>query len=99
VKTPSPRASRAPFATVAQRVLFNHYRRQKLEQAYLDALAQLPSLHALSPEERALLLSTVFELDRMLDGLPPPVKRVYCASSTNCRRKTSRASSASRWPP
>ena len=71
------REPRAFLATVAQRVLFNHYRRQKLEQAYLDALAQLPPLHAPSPEERALLLATVFELDRMLDGLPPPVKRAF----------------------
>ena len=71
------REPRAFLATVAQRVLFNHYRRQKLEEAYLDVLAQLPPLHAPSPEERALLLATVFELDRMLDGLPPPVKRAF----------------------
>ena len=71
------REPRAFLATVAQRVLFNHYRRQKLEQAYLDVLAQLPPLHTPSPEERALLLATVFELDRMLDGLPPPVKRAF----------------------
>lgn len=71
------REPRAFLATVAQRVLFNHYRRQKLEQAYLDVLAQLPPLHTPSPEERALLLATVSELDRMLDGLPPPVKRAF----------------------
>ena len=71
------REPRAFLATVAQRVLFNHYRREKLEQAYLDVLAQLPPLHAPSPEVRALLLATVFELDRMLDDLPPPVKRAF----------------------
>ena len=71
------REPRAFLATVAQRVLFNHYRRQKLEAAYLDVLAQLPPRHAPSPEERALLLSTLFELDRMLDGLPPPIKRAF----------------------
>ncbi len=71
------REPRAFLATVAQRVLFNHYRRQKLEQAYFEVLAQLPPLHAPSPEERALLLATVSELDRMLDGLPPPVKRAF----------------------
>ncbi|SDH17766.1 FecR family protein [Janthinobacterium sp. YR213] len=71
------REPRAFLATVAQRVLFNHYRRQKLEEAYLDVLAQLPPRHAPSPEERSLLLATVFELDRMLDGLPPPVKRAF----------------------
>ena len=71
------REPRALLATVAQRVLFNHYRRQKLEQAYLDVLAQLPPLHTPSPEDRAMLLATVFELDCMLDGLPPPVKRAF----------------------
>lgn len=71
------REPRALLATVAQRVLFNHYRRQKLEQAYLDVLAQLPPLHTPSPEERAMLLATLSELDRMLDGLPPPVKRAF----------------------
>lgn len=71
------REPRAFLATVAQRVLFNHYRREKLEQAYLDVLAQLPPLHAPSPEVRALLLATVFELDRMLDDLPLPVKRAF----------------------
>ena len=71
------REPRALLATVAQRVLFNHYRRQTLEQAYLDLLAQLPPLHTPSPEDRAMLLATVFELDRMLDSLPPPVKRAF----------------------
>lgn len=34
------REPRAFLTTVAQRVLSNHYRRQQLERAYLDALAQ-----------------------------------------------------------
>ncbi|MBB5367964.1 RNA polymerase sigma factor (sigma-70 family) [Janthinobacterium sp. K2Li3] len=71
------REPRAFLATVAQRVLCNHYRRQKLELAYLDLLAQLPAQHAPSPEERALLLSTLFDLDHMLDGLPLPVRRAF----------------------
>jgi RNA polymerase sigma-70 factor (ECF subfamily) len=50
------REPRAFLTTVAQRVLANHYRRQQLERAYLEALA---------------------EIDRMLDGLPAPVRRAF----------------------
>ena len=71
------REPRAFLATVAQRVLFNHYRREKLERAYLEVLAQLPPLHAPSPEEQALLLATLLDLDRALDALPPAVKRAF----------------------
>jgi RNA polymerase sigma-70 factor (ECF subfamily) len=71
------REPRAFLTTVAQRVLANHYRRQQLERAYLEALAQAPQSAALSPEERALLLEALDEIDRMLDGLPAPVRRAF----------------------
>lgn len=71
------REPRAFLTTVAQRVLFNHYRRQKLERAYLEALAQAPQAFALSPEERAVLLETLDEIDRLLDGLPAMVRRAF----------------------
>jgi RNA polymerase sigma-70 factor (ECF subfamily) len=58
------REPRAFLTTVAQRVLANHYRRQQLERAYLEALAQAPQSFAISPEERALLL-------------PAPVRRAF----------------------
>ncbi|MCW0038470.1 RNA polymerase subunit sigma, partial [Acinetobacter baumannii] len=45
------REPRAFLTTVAQRVLANHYRRQQLERAYLEALAQAPQSFAISPEE------------------------------------------------
>src|SRR5450830_1726830 len=41
------REPRAYLTTVASRVLFNHYRRLSLEQAYLQALEQLPEIHAM----------------------------------------------------
>lgn len=71
------REPRAFLTTVAQRVLSNHYRRQQLERAYLDALAQAPQAVALSPEERALLLEALDEIDRLLDGLPAVVRRAF----------------------
>jgi RNA polymerase sigma factor (sigma-70 family) len=68
---------RAFLTTVAQRVLANHWRREKLERAYLDALAHAPQTLQLSPEDRAVLLEALLEIDRLLDGLSPIVKRAF----------------------
>ncbi|PAJ82577.1 sigma-70 family RNA polymerase sigma factor [Burkholderia ubonensis] len=71
---------RAFLATVAQRVLYNHWRREQLERAYLDALAQRPEAHAPTPEARAVVLETLLEIDRLLDGLPLAAKRAFLLS-------------------
>jgi RNA polymerase sigma-70 factor (ECF subfamily) len=68
---------RAFLTTVAQRVLFNHYRREQVERAYLEALAAMPEAAVPSPEERILLLETLCEIDCLLDGLPVPVRRAF----------------------
>ncbi|WCM54408.1 sigma-70 family RNA polymerase sigma factor [Pseudomonas sp. WJP1] len=68
---------RAFLTTLAKRVLSNHYRRQDLERAYLQALAQMPELFAPSEEEKAIILQTLVELDQLLDGLPRLVKRAF----------------------
>jgi RNA polymerase sigma-70 factor (ECF subfamily) len=68
---------RAFLTTVAKRVLFNHYRRQDLERAYYQALQQLPEQEVPSEEHRAIILETLMELDRLLDGLPGQVKRAF----------------------
>ena len=76
-ETPQIIEPRAFLTTIAKRVLFNHYRRQDLERAYLDALAQMPESVAPSEEERAIILQTLMELDQLLDGLPRLVKRAF----------------------
>ncbi len=76
-ETPQLVEPRAFMATVAKRVLCNHFRRQELERAYLQALAQAPEALAPSEEEKALIFETLLELDRLLDGLPPLVKRAF----------------------
>ncbi|THF66551.1 sigma-70 family RNA polymerase sigma factor [Pseudothauera nasutitermitis] len=68
---------RAFLTTVAKRVFANHLRRQRLEQAYLQALAALPESLAPSAEESVLLFDTLDQIDRMLDGLPPLAKRAF----------------------
>ena len=76
-ETPSIAEPRAFLTVVAKRVLSNHYRRQDLERAYLQALADMPEQLAPSEEERAIILQTLMELDQLLDGLPNPVKRAF----------------------
>lgn len=74
------REPRAFLTTVAQRVLANHWRRQQLERAWLEALATQPEPFEVSPEDRAIVLETLVEVDRMLDGLAPIVRRAFLMS-------------------
>ena len=68
---------RAYLTLIAKRLLANLHRRRSLEQAYLEALAQVPEAFAPSPEQRALLLETLQAIDAMLDGLAVPVRRAF----------------------
>lgn len=74
------REPRAYLATVAQRLLINYAERQSLERAYLEVLVQLPPCQAPSPEERLLILESLHEIDRMLDGLPPKTREAFLLS-------------------
>lgn len=74
------REPRAYLLTVGKRLLSNFYTRRSLEQAYLEALAQLPEECVPSPEQRWLLLETLHALDEVLDGLAAPVRRAFLLS-------------------
>lgn len=74
---PALNEPRAFLTTVAQRVLSNHWRREQIERAFLETLAQWPETVAPSAEEKACLLETLIEIDRLLDGLPTVVKRAF----------------------
>ncbi len=71
------REPRSYLATIAHGLMVNHLRRRDLERAYLETLAQLPQAQSPSPEERALALEALCEIDAMLDGLPVPVRRAF----------------------
>jgi RNA polymerase sigma-70 factor (ECF subfamily) len=71
------REPRAYLTTLAQRVLYNFWRRRELEQAWLDALASLPEEVAPSPEDYALVREAVETMDLWLDGLQPKVRQVF----------------------
>ncbi len=74
------REPRAYLTTVATRVLSNHYRRQSLEQAYVEALSQMPEAVAPPPEQRLIILETLNEIDALLNALPQKVRAVFLAA-------------------
>lgn len=71
------REPRAYLTLIAKRLVANLHRRRSLEQAYLEALGQLPPPLAPSPEERAIILETLQEVDAMLDGLKPAARSAF----------------------
>lgn len=76
-QVPDLYAPRTFLAKVAQNVLSNHYRRQKLERAYLEALAAMPEPLAPSLENQAILLETLIALDAALETLERPVRKAF----------------------
>ncbi|MGK9608215.1 sigma factor-like helix-turn-helix DNA-binding protein, partial [Salmonella enterica subsp. enterica] len=56
------------------------FRRHKVEQAYLQALAHLPEQQMPAPEERLILLETLTRIDALLDGLKPNVRTAFLLS-------------------
>ncbi|WP_028602084.1 sigma-70 family RNA polymerase sigma factor [Ottowia thiooxydans] len=71
---------RAFLTTVAQGVVSNFHRRRKVEAAYFETLAGLPEPQVPCLETRAILLETLIEIDRRLDGLKMPVRQAFLLS-------------------
>ncbi|PAU75304.1 sigma-70 family RNA polymerase sigma factor [Halomonas salipaludis] len=74
------REPRSFLATIANRVLIDYFRRHALEKAYRESLAQQPEPVAISPEEQAIVLEALHELDAMLSGLGSKVRRAFLLS-------------------
>lgn len=77
------RQPRALLTTIAQRLMYQLWRRRDLERAYLDALQQLQPLEVPSAEERVLMLKALENIDRLFDGLPDKVKATFLLSQVN----------------
>jgi RNA polymerase sigma-70 factor (ECF subfamily) len=68
---------RAYLTTIAKRLLVNHWRRSTIEQAYLDRLAAYPEEIAISPEDSAIILEVLREIDELLYQLPTKVRKAF----------------------
>jgi len=71
------RAPRAYLATVGSRLALNLHRRRALEQAWLDALAAMPSGTAPSPEEQLVLREVIVTIDNALAALGDRVRSAF----------------------
>ena len=74
------RDPRSFLCTVAKRVMVDLFRRNALENAYLEMLALMPENLAPSPEERESQLETLQLLDSMLDGLSGKTRDAFLLS-------------------
>ncbi|MGE0802819.1 MAG: sigma-70 family RNA polymerase sigma factor [Lautropia sp.] len=71
------REPRAYLTTIAHGLVVNHWRRQEIENAYLETLATSPEATSPSPETRALLVEALCELDALLDRLNPKARSAF----------------------
>jgi RNA polymerase sigma-70 factor (ECF subfamily) len=79
----SVREPRALLTTIAQRLVFDFWRRRDLENAYLAELARAPSLSVQSEEEKYEMVQALAEIDKKLAGLPPRVKLAFLYSQVD----------------
>jgi len=71
------REPRSFLATIARRVLVDRIRRRSIERAYLEVLAIQPEPVGLSLETRELIIETLVEIDRLLDGLGARTRQIF----------------------
>ena len=71
------KAPRAFLRTVAKGIVIDHWRREELERAYLEAIAHSPCNESPSPEARELVFELLESIAKMLDGLKPKVRQAF----------------------
>ncbi|SDV50275.1 sigma-70 family RNA polymerase sigma factor [Chitinasiproducens palmae] len=74
------REPRAYLCAIARDLAVSHWRRQALEQAWLETLATLPEPIVPSLEQRALILETLEQIALILDALPMRVRQIFLLS-------------------
>lgn len=71
------RQPRAYLSSIARSLMIDGMRRRRLEQAYLETLSSRDSPVEASPEQRLLVIETLMEIDRLLDGLGQRTRSVF----------------------
>lgn len=72
--------SRSYLTQIARNLVIDQWRRQRIEQAYLDSIASLPEPQSPSLETRAIIIETLLQIDAMLDGMPTKVREAFLLS-------------------
>ncbi|MGE8393374.1 RNA polymerase sigma factor [Pseudomonas sp. BIGb0427] len=74
---PAPREPRAFLLAIAKGLLFDHFRRAALEQAYLAELMLIPEAEQPSPEEQQLIIEDLKAIDRLLGKLSSKARAAF----------------------
>lgn len=74
------RQPRALLTTIAQRLIYQRWRRRDLERAYLEGLALEDDVQGACTESQAAILQTLDRIDRRLNRLPGKVKATFVLS-------------------
>ena len=73
----APREPRAFLLAIAKGLLFDHFRRAALEQAYLNELMLIPESEHPSPEEQQMILEDLQAIDRLLGKLSSKARMAF----------------------
>ena len=76
----TPREPRAFLVAIAKGLLFDHFRRAALEQAYLAELAWLPEEEHPGVEQLQLILEDLRAIDQLLDALSSKARAAFLHS-------------------
>ena len=68
------------LAQIARNLVIDQWRRQRIEQAYLDSLTAMPEPETPSLETRAMVIETLMQIDAMLDEMPAKVREAFLLS-------------------
>nr|NLU58463.1 RNA polymerase sigma factor [Pseudomonas sp. BIGb0427] len=74
---PAPREPRAFLLAIARGLLFDHFCRAALEQAYLAELMLIPEAEQPSPEEQQLIIEDLKAIDRLLGKLSSKARAAF----------------------
>ncbi|WP_052081186.1 sigma-70 family RNA polymerase sigma factor [Pseudomonas sp. ML96] len=76
-RMPELSEGRRYLAQIARNLVIDQWRRQRIEQAYLDTLAALPEPETPSLETHAMIIETLLQIDAMLDAMPSKVREAF----------------------
>ena len=62
---------------IARHLVIDHWRRQDVERAYVEAIAQLPEAETPSAEVRLLILEALQRIEAMLNNLPVLTREIF----------------------
>ncbi|MED5606489.1 MULTISPECIES: sigma-70 family RNA polymerase sigma factor [Pseudomonas] len=77
---PARQEGRSYLVQIARNLVVDQWRRQRIEQAYLDSIAQLPEPETPSLETRAIIVETLLRIDAMLERMPAKVRAAFLMS-------------------